>query len=226
MMRSDQIISTVGMIQKDNLDVRTITMGINLLDCRHQDVDVMCRRVVNKIEKYAGDLVEVCDQIVTKYGVPIVNKRLAVSPAADVAAGHDAAGFVALAKAMDQAARSVGVDFIGGYSAQVQKGASAADDILMETLPQALLSTGKVCASINVGSTPARNWWFSRTSRKTIRSWRGRTMAMGSRKSSSTSASAARASCAGRWNGGLNGTERKISAWTIWRRRSSRRAAA
>ena len=155
MMRSDQIISTVGMIQKDNLDVRTITMGINLLDCRHQDVDVMCRRVVNKIEKYAGDLVEVCDQIVTKYGVPIVNKRLAVSPAADVAAGHDAAGFVALAKAMDQAARSVGVDFIGGYSAQVQKGASAADDILMETLPQALLSTGKVCASINVGSSRA-----------------------------------------------------------------------
>ena len=69
MMRSDQIISTVGMIQKDNLDVRTITMGINLLDCRHQDVDVMCRRVVNKIEKYAGDLVDVCDQIVTKYGV-------------------------------------------------------------------------------------------------------------------------------------------------------------
>ena len=78
MMRSDQIISTVSMIQKDNLDVRTITMGINLLDCRHQDVDVMCRRVVNKIEKYAGDLVDVCDQIVTKYGVPIVNKRLAV----------------------------------------------------------------------------------------------------------------------------------------------------
>ena len=155
MMRSDQIISTVGMIQKDNLDVRTITMGINLLDCRHQDVDVMCRRVVNKIEKYAGDLVEVCDQVVTKYGVPIVNKRLAVSPAADVAAGHDAAGFVALAKAMDQAARSVGVDFIGGYSAQVQKGASAADDILIETLPQALLSTGKVCASINVGSSRA-----------------------------------------------------------------------
>ena len=155
MMRSDQIISTVGMIQKDNLDVRTITMCNNLLACRHQDVDVMCRRVVNKIEKYAGDLVEVCDQIVTKYGVPIVNKRLAVSPAADVAAGHDAAGFVALAKAMDQAARSVGVDFIGGYSAQVQKGASAADDILMETLPQALLSTGKVCASINVGSSRA-----------------------------------------------------------------------
>ncbi len=155
MMQSNQIIGTVEMIQQDNLDVRTITMGINLLDCRHQDIDVMCRRVVNKIESYAGDLVDVCDRIVEKYGVPIVNKRLAVSPAADVAAGHGPEGFVALARAMDQAARSVGVDFIGGYSAQVQKGASAADDILIDTLPEALFSTGKVCASINVGSSRA-----------------------------------------------------------------------
>ncbi|NLG15617.1 MAG: PFL family protein [Lentisphaerae bacterium] len=155
MMQSNQIIGTVEMIQQDNLDVRTITMGINLLDCRHQDIDVMCRSVVNKIESYAGDLVDVCDRVVEKYGVPIVNKRLAVSPAADVAAGHGPEGFVALARAMDQAARSVGVDFIGGYSAQVQKGASAADDILIDTLPEALFSTGKVCASINVGSSRA-----------------------------------------------------------------------
>ncbi|MGN0877933.1 MAG: PFL family protein [Oligosphaeraceae bacterium] len=155
MLRSEQIVNTIDMIQRENLDVRTVTMGINLLDCRHQDIDVMCRRVVAKIERLAGNLVDVCEQVVTKYGVPIVNKRLAVSPAADVAAGHGPEGFVALAKAMDQAARSVNVDFIGGYSAQVQKGASAADDILIETLPEALLNTGKVCASVNVASSRA-----------------------------------------------------------------------
>ncbi len=155
MMRSDQIINTIDMVQRENLDVRTITMGINLLDCRHSDIDVMCSRVVSKIERLAGNLVDACEQIVTKYGVPIVNKRLAVSPAADVAAGHGSEGFIALAKAMDQAAHSVNVDFIGGYSAQVQKGASAADEILIDTLPDALLSTKKVCASINVGSSRA-----------------------------------------------------------------------
>ena len=155
MMRSDQIINTIDMVQRENLDVRTITMGINLLDCRHNDIDVMCSRVVSKIERLAGSLVDACEQIVTKYGVPIVNKRLAVSPAADVAAGHGPEGFIALAKAMDQAAHSVNVDFIGGYSAQVQKGASTADDTLIDTLPEALLSTEKVCASINVGSSRA-----------------------------------------------------------------------
>jgi uncharacterized protein (UPF0210 family) len=155
MIRSDQILNTVSMIQNENLDVRTITMGINLLDCRHSDIDVCCRKIVTKIEKYAGALVETCEAVSTEFGLPIVNKRIAVSPAADVAAGHDAAGFVAIAKAMDQAARSVEIDFIGGYSAQVQKGASHADDILIESLPDALLSTQKVCASINVASSRA-----------------------------------------------------------------------
>ena len=155
MIRSDQILNTVSMIQNDNLDVRTITMGINLLDCRHNDIDVCCRKIVTKIEKYAGALVDTCEAVSTEFGVPIVNKRIAVSPAADVAAGHDPAGFVAVAKAMDQAARSVKVDFIGGYSAQVQKGASAADEILIETLPDAMMATQKVCASINVATSRA-----------------------------------------------------------------------
>jgi uncharacterized protein (UPF0210 family) len=155
MIRSDQILNTVSMIQNENLDVRTITMGINLLDCRHSDIEVCCRKIVTKIEKYAGALVETCEAVSTEYGLPIVNKRIAVSPAADVAAGHDSAGFVAIAKAMDQAARSVEIDFIGGYSAQVQKGASKADDILIESLPDALLATQKVCASINVASSRA-----------------------------------------------------------------------
>ncbi|MBT3286298.1 MAG: PFL family protein [Victivallales bacterium] len=155
MIRSDQILNTVSMIQNDNLDVRTITMGINLLDCRHNDIDVCCRKIVTKIEKYAGALVDTCEAVSTEFGVPIVNKRIAVSPAADVAAGHPPAGFVAIAKAMDQAARSVKIDFIGGYSAQVQKGASEADRVLIETLPDAMMATQKVCSSINVATSRA-----------------------------------------------------------------------
>lgn len=155
MISSDKIINTVSMIQKENLDVRTVTMGINLMDCRDTDADAMCRKVVDKIERHAGNLVETCEAVVTKYGIPIVNKRLAVSPAADVAAGFGVAGFVALAKALDQAARSVGVDFIGGYSAQVQKGASESDNTLLESLPEAMSCTGKVCSSINVASSRA-----------------------------------------------------------------------
>ena len=129
MISSDKIIKTVSMIQKENLDVRTVTMGLNLMDCRDTDIDILCRRVVNK--------------------------RLAVSPAADVAAGFGHDGFVALAKALDQAARSVGVDFVGGYSAQVQKGASVADTTLIESLPEAMSCTSKVCSSINVASSRA-----------------------------------------------------------------------
>ncbi|MFA6815870.1 MAG: PFL family protein [Lentisphaeria bacterium] len=155
MLRSDQIIHTVRMIQEENLDVRTVTMGINLMDCRHSNIDTMCQKVVCKIEKCAGRLVEICDQVGTKYGIPIVNKRIAVSPAADVAAGLGMDGCIALIKALDQAAESVGVDFLGGYSAQVQKGASVSDDILIESLPQALTCTKKVCASINVGTSRA-----------------------------------------------------------------------
>lgn len=154
-MRFDQIIHTVSMINKENLDVRTVTMGINLMDCRHQDAEAMCKKVIAKIEKCAGELVKTCNNVSTKYGIPIINKRLAVSPAADVAAGHGPEAFVALAKAMDQAARSVGVDFIGGYSAQVQKGSSEADEILMDSLPAAMLATAKVCSSINVASSRA-----------------------------------------------------------------------
>ena len=155
MISSDKIIKTVSMIQKENLDVRTVTMGINLMDCRDSDISTLCNRVVNKIERCAGNLVDVCEAVVTKYGIPIVNKRLAVSPAADVAAGFGHDGFIALAKALDQAARSVGVDFVGGYSAQVQKGASQADTTLIDSLPEAMSCTNKVCSSINVASSRA-----------------------------------------------------------------------
>ncbi len=141
------------MIQKENLDVRTVTLGLDLMDCRDSDADVMARKVISKIERYAGSLVETCDAVGTKYGIPVVNKRLAVSPAADVAVGLGRKGMVTLAKALDTAARSTGIDFVGGFSAQVQKGASVADNDLIESLPEALLSTQKVCSSINVATS-------------------------------------------------------------------------
>lgn len=155
MIRSDQILKTVAMIQQENLDVRTITLGINLMDCRHHDIDVVCERVVAKIRDLAGPLVPTCEEVSTRYGVPIVNKRLAVSPIADVGAGTDCAGFVKLAQALDQAARAVGIDFVGGFNAQVEKGWSKADRQLIDALPEALLTTKKVCASLNVASTRA-----------------------------------------------------------------------
>lgn len=155
MIRSDQILNTVAMIQHENLDVRAVTLGINLMDCRHQDLRILCRRIVNKIETVAGNLVDTCNEVSERYGVPVVNKRLAVSPIADVVAGVDRDGFVRVAKALDQAARSVGVDFVGGFSAQMEKGASRADMVLLDALPEALLQTEKVCASLNVASTKA-----------------------------------------------------------------------
>ncbi len=155
MIRTDQILKTVAMIQDENLDLRAVTLGINLLDCRHHDIDTLCRRVVNKIERLAGALVETCDQVSTKYGVQIVNKRVAVTPISHVAAGCTREGFLKVARALDQAARSVGVDFVGGYNAQVQKGATVADMELIDSLPAVLCGTEKLCASINVATTQA-----------------------------------------------------------------------
>ena len=155
MIRSEKILQTVGMVQNEHLDVRTVTMGINLLDCHHQDIDLLCARVVNKIETLAGGLVETCEAIGAQYGVPVVNRRLAVSPVADVAAGMGKEALIRVAKALDQAAKSVGVNFVGGYSAQVQKGASNSDLALIESLPEALERTETVCASVNVATTRA-----------------------------------------------------------------------
>ncbi|MCQ2397035.1 MAG: PFL family protein [Lentisphaeria bacterium] len=153
MLQTEQIINTVEMIQKENLDVRTVTLGLNLMDCRDTDIDSLCQKVLAKVERYAGNLVETCDMVGAKYGISVVNKRLAVSPAADVAAGHDRKAMVKLAKALDTAAQSTGIDIVGGYSAQVQKGASASDMELIESLPEMLVETNRVCASINVANS-------------------------------------------------------------------------
>jgi hypothetical protein len=153
MLRSDHILATVEMIQKENLDVRAVTMGINLLDCRGGDVRETCRRVEEKIGMAAAHFVATCDQVSQKYGIPVVNKRISVTPIAFVGAGFDRHGFVELALALDRAAAAVGVDILGGFSAQVEKGMTATDREYIASIPEALARTEKICASINIASS-------------------------------------------------------------------------
>ncbi len=153
MLRSDQIISTVEMIQKENLDVRTVTMGINLLDCRTGDVASTCSRIEERILSIAGDFVPTCSAVSRKLGIPVVNKRISVTPIAFVGAGFDRYGFVELAKCLDRAAASVGVDILGGFSTQVEKGMTATDREYIASIPEALAQTEKICASINIASS-------------------------------------------------------------------------
>jgi uncharacterized protein (UPF0210 family) len=153
MIRSDHILNTVDMIQKENLDVRAVTMGIDLLDCRGRDIAATCSRVREKICSRARHLVSACERVSQKYGIPVVNKRIAVTPMANVGSGFSAAEMVRLAHALDEAAGEVGVDFLGGFSANVENGMSNAARELILALPEALSSTGKVCGSVNVGSS-------------------------------------------------------------------------
>jgi hypothetical protein len=153
MIRSDNILSTVSMLQKENLDVRTVTIGIDLLDCRSDDVTRTCQRIEAKIQRYAEKLVPTCDAIGQKYAIQVVNKRLAVTPIAYVGAGFNRDGLVALAGALDRAAAAAGIDFVGGFSTNAENGLSRADEELIAAIPQALSGTAKVCGSVNVGST-------------------------------------------------------------------------
>jgi len=153
MIRSDQILDTVDMIQKENLDVRAVTMGIDLLDCRDSTVAQTCANIQAKIKQYAAKLVPTCNAVGDKYGIPVVNKRLAVTPMAYVGAGFAQADFIKLAQALDEIATEVGVDFIGGFSANVENGMTAADRALIDAIPEALSVTERVCGSVNVGST-------------------------------------------------------------------------
>ena len=141
------------MIQKENLDVRAVTMGIDLMDCRSRSAAETCRRIKEKICLHAGRLVPVCEQISEKYGISVVNKRIAVTPVAYVGAGFSHADFVDIAGALDEAASEVGVDFLGGFSANVENGTSRSAATLMQAMPDAMAATEKVCASINVGSS-------------------------------------------------------------------------
>jgi uncharacterized protein (UPF0210 family) len=152
---TEEILETVRMIQAENLDVRAITMGISLVDCASRDVDEVCRHVYEKIVRCAEDLVPVAVGIQRKYGIPIVNRRVSVTPIAQVMGSGDPADFVKVAHALDAAAAAVGIDFLGGYSALVQKGFTRADEALLKSIPEAIASTQAVCSSVNVASTRA-----------------------------------------------------------------------
>ena len=155
MINMFEVNETNKMIEQENLDVRTITMGISLLDCIDSDLDKVNENIYKKITDYAKDLVETGDKIATEYGIPIVNKRISVTPIALVggAACHTSQDFVTIAKTLDRAAKTVGVNFIGGYSALVSKGMTPAEELLIRSIPQALAETERVCSSVNVGST-------------------------------------------------------------------------
>jgi uncharacterized protein (UPF0210 family) len=152
-IRSDQILSTVAMIQEEKLDVRAVTLGVSLLDCRGATPGATADAVHAKLCSVAGDLVAVCDAASERFGVPITNKRLAVTPVAHIAAGFGPADFVSLARALDDAAVSLGVDLLGGFSANVENGTTSAAEAWIESLPEALAETRHVCASVQVGTT-------------------------------------------------------------------------
>ncbi|OCN05793.1 hypothetical protein A4S06_07070 [Erysipelotrichaceae bacterium MTC7] len=154
MINVDNILETIKMINEEDLDVRTITMGISLLDCADADIDKSCEKIYNKITTKAKNLVAVGEQIEKEYGIPIINKRISVTPISMLVAvsGGDP---VKYAHTLERCAQSVGVNFIGGYSALVQKGCAAGDRELMESIPRALAETEHVCASVNIGSTKA-----------------------------------------------------------------------
>ncbi|MBQ2424924.1 MAG: DUF711 family protein, partial [Lachnospiraceae bacterium] len=150
-----EVNETNKMIEHDNLDVRTITLGISLLDCCDNNLDVLNEKIYKKITETAKDLVSTGKDIERDFGIPIVNKRISVTPIALVGASacKTPEDFVTIAKTLDRAAKTVGVNFIGGYSALVSKGMTTADENLMRSIPQALKETDFVCSSINVGST-------------------------------------------------------------------------
>lgn len=152
-MNSQQIYETSHMISNENLDVRTITMGISLLDCIDSDSDIACQKIYDKITTKAKNLVKVGQQIEAEYGIPIANKRVTVTPISLIAAASHDHDYVKYAKTLDKAAKALGIDFIGGYSALVQKGYQTGDRTLIASLPEALAETDFVCASVNVGST-------------------------------------------------------------------------
>ena len=147
---------TIHMIENENLDIRTITMGISLFDCADEDSDRACQKIYDKITRYAKDLVKTGEEIESEYGIPIINKRISVTPVSMIAAAaKDTTDYVKYAKALDKAAKAVGVNFIGGYSALVQKGFTNGDRNLINSIPEALATTDIVCSSVNVGSTKA-----------------------------------------------------------------------
>ncbi len=155
MLRTGDIIETIKMIDEEHLDIRTITMGISLLDCVDRDVDAFCERIYEKITRLAGKLVQTGDDIARSYGIPVINKRVSVTPIGLVTPGYSEDDMVKVAKALERAAIACGVNFVGGFSALVHKAATQSDLNLIRSLPRALKETTRVCSSINVATTKA-----------------------------------------------------------------------
>jgi len=155
MLNQKEILSTLEMVKNEHLDVRTVTLGINLFDCASDDPERFMSNIHKKITTLAANLVSICDQIGEKYGIPVVNKRISVSPIAVAGAPFTSSQMVEIAKILDRAAKDIGVDFIGGFSALVEKGTANGDRSLIEAIPRALAQTDRVCASVNVASTRA-----------------------------------------------------------------------
>ena len=155
MINISEVIETNKMIDQENLDVRTITMGISLLDCADSDLDVLCRKIYDKMTRLARNLVKTGEEISKEYGIPIVNKRISVTPIALVggAACNTPDDYVKIALTLDKVAEELGVNFIGGYSAIVSKGMTRSDELLIRSIPKALACTERICSSVNVGST-------------------------------------------------------------------------
>ena len=218
----EEILETIEMVRTEQLDIRTITVGISLFDCVSGDADTLCRNIFEKVTRVAKDLHRVSADLTREFGLPIINNRIAVTPVSLIAGKCSGAEFARIAETLDRAARDLKVDFIGGFSASVEKGMSAVDTNLIAALPAALAATQRVCASINVGSTraglnmdaiaemghvirrtaeltaaaarsAAPSSWCSATRSKTTRSWPAPSTARPSRTASSTSASAGRA---------------------------------
>ena len=149
----DEILETIGMVDMQNLDVRTVTLGISLLDCIDSDAEKTAENIYNKIVLKGENLVKIADEVASKYNVPIVNKRVSVTPISIIGNATNAHDYTVFAKALDRAAKKIGIDFIGGFSALVEKGFTEGDINLINSIPKALSQTDRVCGSVNVGST-------------------------------------------------------------------------
>ncbi|WMT83078.1 hypothetical protein TEMA_35760 [Terrisporobacter mayombei] len=152
-MNINNILETIRMIEEEKLDIRTITMGISLLDCIDSDGEKCRANIYRKIMSCAKDLVKVGKEIENEFGIPIVNKRVSVTPISIIAGATNDEDYVEFAKTLDKATENLGIDFIGGFSALVEKGCTKGDEILIKSIPKALAYTNKVCSSVNVGST-------------------------------------------------------------------------
>ena len=155
MISENEILSTINMTRAEHLDVRTVTLGVSLFDCASTDYDTFAYRLRAKISKYAKRLVETCNMVGDRYGIPVVNKRISVSPIGTVCSSFTRDQLAAVCRELDAAAKEVGVDFVGGFGALVEKGITPGERNLIDSLPEALATTDRVCSSINVGSTKA-----------------------------------------------------------------------